>query len=121
MICEHLAKETAAPARARLAMSRLDGDVSVRCLEDARLLVSELVTNAVRHAGGSGPIELRVERRDECIHVEVLDHGDGFAPRERTSEDPLDSGWGMHLVRVVSDRWGITRNGHACVWFELAA
>jgi anti-sigma regulatory factor (Ser/Thr protein kinase) len=54
-------------------------------MEDVRLLVSELVTNSVRHAGtpASDHVQLEVAFDDETLRVQVADSGTGFEPRPR--------------------------------------
>jgi signal transduction histidine kinase len=83
-----------------------------------KLLVSELVTNAVRHGGPGGPVELRATWDSE-IRVEVQDHGAGFSPeqRERAPDEP--GGFGRYLVARLADRWGVETNGTTTVWFVL--
>jgi anti-sigma regulatory factor (Ser/Thr protein kinase) len=105
---------------ARQALQALGEQVSAQTLEDLRLLVSELVTNSVRHAGltEAQTIELRVKLSSEIVRVEVNDQGDGFQPTPRAhSED--GSGWGLYLVSRLSDRWGVSSDGVTRVWFEL--
>jgi anti-sigma regulatory factor (Ser/Thr protein kinase) len=91
------------------------------------LLVSELVTNSVRHAGLSEAerIRLRARRQDHvCARVEVCDAGrSGRVPDKREpSLDALEpGGLGLMLVDEVADRWGVDRAAdETCVWFELA-
>jgi serine/threonine-protein kinase RsbW len=90
------------------------------------LLVSELVTNSVRHAGldRHQPIRLRARRDDVCAYVEVCDAGrSGRVPgRREPSVDALEpGGLGLMLVDEMADRWGVARDdGETCVWFELA-
>jgi anti-sigma regulatory factor (Ser/Thr protein kinase) len=91
------------------------------------LLVSELVTNSVRHAGMDADDRIRVRARavDERAYVEVCD------PRRaqrtpRMREPSLDElrpgGLGLQLVDAMADRWGVTSHEHeTCVWFELSA
>jgi anti-sigma regulatory factor (Ser/Thr protein kinase) len=85
-------------------------------LDTARLLVSELVTNAVLH--GRGTITLRAWLRADAVRVEVRDQGERFAFTDRRPEAAITSGWGLHMVSRESSRWGI---GDDCarVWFEL--
>ncbi|MEC4016480.1 ATP-binding protein [Streptomyces sp. H27-D2] len=82
------------------------------------LLVSELVTNSLRHA--SGPIGVRIARpRDTALVVEVSDPLPD-PPRERVSAPEDEGGRGLQLVACTSRRWG-TRHGKTgkTVWFEL--
>jgi anti-sigma regulatory factor (Ser/Thr protein kinase) len=91
------------------------------------LLVSELVSNSVRHAGlgEDERIRLRARRRDEeCAYVEVCDAGrSGRIPAMRPQgADALEpGGLGLVLVDEMADRWGVEYSGdETCVWFELA-
>lgn len=106
---------------ARKALDALDDQVSAQTLDDLRLLVSELVTNSVRHAGlaQSQAIELKVRVLPEIVRVEVNDQGTGFQPTPRTAESDDQSGWGLYLVSRLADRWGVTSDGATRVWFEL--
>ncbi len=89
-----------------------------RTLATARLLVSELVTNAVRH--GRGRITLRAELFEDRLLVEVIDEGEGFEHelREPVLEQTGAGGLGLSIVDAESSRWGI-RRGTTHVWFEL--
>ncbi|WP_321167669.1 ATP-binding protein [Baekduia soli] len=85
----------------------------------ARLLLSELVTNAVRH--GRGPavrVLLDASAGDGTLRCEIVDEGDGFVPTARTRPATEPGGWGLHLVEALSRRWGV-REGSTHVWFEL--
>jgi anti-sigma regulatory factor (Ser/Thr protein kinase) len=106
---------------ARTALESLGQQVSPQTLDDLRLLVSELVTNSVRHAGlhDSQTIELKVMLLEETVRVEVHDQGHGFEPAPRTARSEDESGWGLYLVSRLSDRWGVTSDGVTRVWFEL--
>jgi anti-sigma regulatory factor (Ser/Thr protein kinase) len=89
---------------------------------DAALLVSEVVTNSVRHAGmPDGEIRVHAEVDEETLRVEVIDGGPGFVrrpPQARPdAEDP--GGWGLVLVDRLADRWGVDRDGPTRVWFEI--
>jgi len=94
--------------------------VSSQTLEDVRLLVSELVTNSVRHGrlGPDGWIELRVIPSAGTFRVEVIDSGPGFHLRLREPKPSQTSGWGLFIVDRVADRWGIAR-APTRVWFEM--
>jgi two-component sensor histidine kinase len=110
----------AAPSEAR----RLLGDIT---LDDAarsklELILSELVTNSVKHAGGSGDAELSVSlrRESELVRGEVCGDGPEFewTPHDPDLEEP--GGLGLMIVDELSERWGISHNSHVCVWFECA-
>ena len=92
-------------------------EVGLQVLDDARLLVSELVANAVEHVREDGEIELRVSLEGGVLRVEVLDSGPGFTPTQR--ERGSDRGWGLHFVDRLASRWAVDCDGRARVWFEL--
>ena len=75
-----LARDPDSAAEARRALGEVSDHLSQRRLEDAQLLVSELVTNAIRHAGLTEreTIKLVVETDDRGMRVEVSDRGPGF-------------------------------------------
>jgi anti-sigma regulatory factor (Ser/Thr protein kinase) len=116
-----LPAETSAVSTARDSLDRLRSHLSDEQLEDARLMVSELVTNSLRHAKGeASTIDLRADLEGSRLKVQVRDGGAGFLPKpRRMSETPADSGWGLYLVEQLSDRWGATVDGTNTVWFEL--
>jgi PAS domain S-box-containing protein len=110
-----------AASEARLALDEIDGlDDATR--ETLRLLVSELVTNAVRHGPSvpGGTIDVRVEATPDTIRVEVRDRGEGFVPPGPEAVASDVGGWGLMLVRQMSRRWGIEPGAPTRVWFELA-
>ena len=84
-----------------------------------RLLVSELVTNAIRHVNRSTqPVELVVRIASGAIRVEVRDGGAGFKlgkPQPRGA----DGGFGLFLVERMANRWGVEARDGTRVWFEL--
>lgn len=89
-----------------------------------RLLVSELVTNSVRHAAASRrPVGLHVRIATATIRVEVRDGGGGFdpgTPRPRSGEEAAGyGGYGLFLVERMASRWGVERDDGTLVWFEL--
>jgi anti-sigma regulatory factor (Ser/Thr protein kinase) len=88
-------------------------------LSDAELLLSELVSNAVKY-GGDGDISVIFERYDGRFRTEVVDQGDGFiTPLRDCSDLHSAGGWGLPLVQTLSDRWG-AHEGSTHVWFEFA-
>ena len=88
-------------------------------IADLRLVISEVITNAVRH-GGSGDVLVGVMPKQGYLCVQVTDTGDGFAPRPRAFEPDDDGGFGLFLVERLTRRWGITReSSNTRVWFEF--
>lgn len=85
-------------------------------VDTTELLVSELVTNALRH--GRGDIRVRL-LRDATVVCEVWD--DGYAqPRRRRAQETDEGGRGLQLVSLLAERWGSRRTPHGkIVWFEL--
>ncbi|GGR17883.1 SpoIIE family protein phosphatase [Streptomyces aurantiogriseus] len=93
--------------------------------EDAILVVSELVTNAVVHAGTDVDLVCRLEEEPEtcAVVVEVTDHHPSRAPRDGTPETPYETpeyGRGLRLVATLAEAWGVTyRRGTKTVWARL--
>lgn len=117
-----LPRELDSAAAARQAIGELANRLPEDVVGDVRLLVSELVTNALRHAelSASDHITLAVQVTPETVRVEVTDPGTGFDPGD-TPTDPRDAdGWGLYLVSTLSDAWGVEIDGgETLVWFEL--
>jgi anti-sigma regulatory factor (Ser/Thr protein kinase) len=89
---------------------------------DLCLLVSELVTNSVRHARLRPPdtIRLRVEVSDRLLRVGVTDPGEGFGADILEPAVRGPGGWGLFLTERLADRWGVDReSGWTTVWLEL--
>jgi anti-sigma regulatory factor (Ser/Thr protein kinase) len=116
-------RTAACEARHAVARCRL---VAAEIEPTLLLLVSELVSNSVRHAGMDAHEEIRLRARSDeaCAYVEVCDAGrSGSVPEKRSkAADPLEpGGLGLVLVDEMADRWGVHRHGdETCVWFELA-
>jgi len=89
--------------------------------DDLWLLVTELVTNAVRHGGAvNQPIQLEFRRRNGSIRVHVVDPGTDFEAPPRPTSGDSSGGWGLFLVDRIADRWGVQQApSGTCVWFEL--
>jgi signal transduction histidine kinase len=117
-----LERNAQAPARARAELTRrceaLDLDGSLE--QSLILLVSEVVSNAVRHSAAplDAPIELVATFTDEMIRIAVTDAGCGFTPRARDPTGTQD-GYGLYLLEKVATRWGVDSCGDTKVWFEL--
>jgi anti-sigma regulatory factor (Ser/Thr protein kinase) len=112
---------------ARHAVAGLAPFLDPAVAENAELLVSELVTNSVRHAGlpPDAGIEFSLRATPDVLMVEVADAGKGFEDdspgrsRPRAGTDRA-SGWGLFLVEHIADRWGaVQMDGETRVWFEL--
>ena len=85
-----------------------------------RLVISELVTNALRHGAEGQRIDLAVTPKPEFLCVQVTDDGPGLAPRPRALETDDNGGFGLFFVEQLTRRWGVTReNRRTRVWFEL--
>jgi anti-sigma regulatory factor (Ser/Thr protein kinase) len=110
-----------AASEARHALDGLSGAVPDGRMRDVRLLVSELVTNAVRHANlATGDvINLIIDVADTVLRVEVHDPGGGFVPSAPSPDPARPSGWGLYLVAELADRWGVDSDHATLVWFEL--
>jgi anti-sigma regulatory factor (Ser/Thr protein kinase) len=105
-------------ARARAAVLDALPELDAECVNTVRLLISELVTNALRHGDHQEPVELHASW-NSTVRVEVSDHGDGFTPHPRAK--PLDEpgGYGLMLVGSLADRWGVEHEDCTTVWFEV--
>ena len=118
----HLPAIDRAVAQARAAVDRLETlDSHPDTRFAARLLVSELFTNAVKYGRpGDARIRLFLEIGDIHVRGEVADHGRGFAEgRISMPSEDAESGRGLAFLDAMADRWGVIRGGENCVWFEL--
>lgn len=105
------------PARARARLAELADAVEPGLLPRLTLVVSELVTNAVRHAPGS-EVEVRlVVEHPRRVRGEVVDDGRGGRPEPREQGGP-DGGFGLHIVEDIAAEWGV-HEGSTHVWFVL--
>ena len=105
---------------ARRAIDRIADEVDDVVLRNARLVVSELVTNVIRHVpDSSGDLQLSVDAGDGHLRVEVLDRGPGFTPAPRADNQDPSSGWGLHILARTASRWGVESDGGTRVWFEM--
>ncbi|HEX6580352.1 MAG TPA: ATP-binding protein [Actinomycetota bacterium] len=93
-----------------------------RIIDDAVLLTSELVTNAVRHAGldDQDQIGVTVSVDPRVLRITVRDRGPGFDPEAVARRRSDEGGWGLDLLRRSSSRWGVDRGEAGTdVWFEI--
>ena len=87
-------------------------------IEDSCIVVTELVTNAILHAGSAPTVRVSVDARR--IHIEVTDD-DPTLPLGRSAGEDATSGRGLRLVEALAAGWGSTRldTGGKVVWCEL--
>ena len=107
-------------ATARRTVERLLEEAGLNgLLDEALLLVTELVTNAVVHAGTE--IELRIETAPEGMRVEVVDRSPGSLPVIRPGPaETREGGRGVFLLDALASEWGTRHfSGGKSVWFRL--
>jgi serine/threonine-protein kinase RsbW len=124
--CTEIAGGVDAPCAAReLLTARLGETTSAGTLHDLHLLATELVTNAVLHAGvgEAATLELRVASGPKTLRVSVKDPGGDTDPQVQDIDLDAPGGMGLFLVEQISRAWGVEReaDGSQRVWFELAA
>jgi anti-sigma regulatory factor (Ser/Thr protein kinase) len=111
----------AAATEARAAVTeRLAARVGARALDDVRLLVTELITNALR-LGKLRPgdrVQLRARVDDRGVRIEVRDPGNDGDVMVRPP-GPRGGGYGLYLVERLAKRWGVDRRDGTVVWCEL--
>lgn len=120
-----LALDAQAPAAARDVVADCLGErVPASVFHDARLLMSELVTNSVCHSGMPAGAELVVSvyLTPRIVRLDVADGGGNgtIAPQRPDAEN--GGGFGLNLVEALSERWGMERvaRGGTRVWAQLA-
>jgi len=113
-----------AAAEARRAIAELRADLDPPLMETLRLLVTELVTNSVRHTDCDS-LTLRVAIGKAAVLTEVADDGPNFDAEGAVEAEQLDAraestGWGLFLVQRLARDWGVKADQHCKrVWFEL--
>jgi anti-sigma regulatory factor (Ser/Thr protein kinase) len=115
-----LRPDARSPAEARKTLEALRVSLDHEVVDHAALLVSEIVSNSVRHAGltETDAIEVRIRGSRSLLHVDVIDPGPGF-DLERTPEPSREGGWGLWLLDHLATRWGVERGDTTRVWFDL--
>jgi anti-sigma regulatory factor (Ser/Thr protein kinase) len=113
------------PRLARLGVvAKLAGVVPDVLLDDVGLIVSELVTNSVRHAdvGPAGLVEVLVTKRGDRLRLAVTDPGAAAVPHLVEFDLDEPGGLGLFLVDKLASEWGVVRdrNGVTEVWCEIA-
>lgn len=118
-----LRADASAPSRARRLFEGLSSRLPRRVVESGCLLVSEAVTNSVRH--GSGPedeIDVSIDRTRTLLRIVVSDRGPIAEELRPAPARPVlrERGFGLYLIDRLADRWGVDplEDGKA-VWFEF--
>ena len=113
-----------APERARrLVIAQLDADRSEAGAADAALIVSELVTNSVRHAsaGNHDGVVLELTTHDNHLRIAVVDQGSPQVPHILPFDPATPGGFGLRLVEQLSSAWGVVQDGGGTtrVWCDV--
>lgn len=134
VVDKHLSSNTESIQQARQSVTDLGDQLSARERQDLNLLISELVTNSVLHAGllDEDLIGLKIYLSVELIHTEVRNPGSGFelplgsvlggGLLDNLPDINQTSGWGLQLVAQLADRWGIDSEDverMTLVWFDM--
>jgi anti-sigma regulatory factor (Ser/Thr protein kinase) len=117
-----LAPNDSAPTRARRALEEIGGDLDEGVRERSSVVISELVTNCIKHAGLSEleQIEVEIAVRPDLVRVGVTDPGDGFEiVAQRPGEEDGSGGWGLWLIERMTDRWGVDFSHNTNIWAEI--
>lgn len=106
---------------ARHALDELEGQIDSDCLATAQLLISEIVSNAVKYSlcDEDSYIGFTAELRPGALRVTVSDQGLGFAIEFGPADVDDETGRGLFLVETLADSWGVKHGDRTEVWFEL--
>lgn len=110
-----------APGIARVEIAELLADrISPADLLDVTVLVSEVVTNAVRHghADARDSVVVHVAIAADLLRIEVCDHGPGFSQPANPRRRADGGGHGLMMLQRMSSAWGVATDDGTCVWFE---
>jgi anti-sigma regulatory factor (Ser/Thr protein kinase) len=119
MICREFPSTPAAIASARHALDGVYAELGEPLHMTTVLLVSELVTNSVKHSHATnGAIELVACITPDVVRAEVSDDGEGF-DQPPPAQDDAESGRGLQLIQDLADRWGRPTGPRSSVWFEI--
>jgi serine/threonine-protein kinase RsbW len=112
------------PASVALVRSRLAADLRAHQLaddsiEDAVLVTSELVTNAIRHTPDDGPIEINWRVDKSALTLRVMDSS-AVHPERRTAAPISPGGRGLAIVEALAESWGVdSRPSGKQVWARI--
>ena len=106
---------------ARQSIRSLEPYVPEEKIQDLNLLVSELVTNSVKHGSlmQDQAIEIDANPTERGIKIEVSNPGRADMTNKIEQRAMAESGWGLLLVTKIASRWGMSMNGSTHIWFEL--
>jgi anti-sigma regulatory factor (Ser/Thr protein kinase) len=115
-------KTAAAEARAKVE-DELTSVLGPERVDDCRLMVAELASNAVRHAPPEpdGSIVLEIEREPGVVRVVVRDGGSHIDLNVPTFQTQAEGHYGLFVVDALADEWGFSIDGDKGVWFEVNA
>lgn len=108
-----------AAEEAREAVDALAPLLTDAALDDAKVVISELVSNSVRYGQGQTVRISLTLGRDGTLRGEVVDDGHGFVPPSDPPTHGVPDGLGLPIVDALVDDWGV-REGSTHVWFELS-
>ena len=114
---------TRAPSSARAALSVLEPHLDDDRLQSLRLVITELVTNSIRHSGmdDQAVVGLNIHLQDGVLRCTVSDPGSGFEkPEVVKPHEDRPGGYGLVILDSVADSWAVERDELFRVWFELA-
>ena len=119
-----LTPDLGAAAAARRGLDGFRGQLADDVIERSALVVSEVVTNSVTHAGltAAQPIDLNIQVSPGCLGIEVTDEGTvRFEPAVTPPVSGQNSGRGLWMIDQLTDRWGVdfTRSTHVWCEFDL--
>ena len=114
---------TRAPSSARAALSVLDSYLDEDRLQSLRLVITELITNSIRHSAmdEQGVVGLDIRLQAGVLRCTVSDPGAGFErPEVVKPHDDRPGGFGLVILDSISDSWGVAHDELFRVWFELS-
>lgn len=117
-----LRPDETAPSRARHALGDAAVGVPPEVIDRAGLLISEAVTNSVRHGSRDvdDVIRVSIDVDHARIHIDVADAAPLDEPLRPEGPNGREGGFGLLLIDRVADRWGATPFGEGkAVWFEV--
>jgi anti-sigma regulatory factor (Ser/Thr protein kinase) len=112
-----------APGAARQVVAHcLSRLVTPRILEQTQLLISELVTNSLRHADlrGDDSVLVRIYLHAESLRIEIENPGAAGVVALQRPDLVAGRGFGLQLLELVAARWGVRRGQSTTVWFDMA-